>query len=245
MRQVIILDTETTGVTPADEILQLSIVNSRKEILLNEYYKPKKHNEWPGAQQVHHISPLDVIDKPNILEQKKQIEKIINDSYIIVGYNVQFDIRMLKQNGIEIPEDIRIIDIMQPFAKIYGDYDPARKNYKWQKLETCAKYYGNQTEGYHNSLEDCLATLHCFKMMYFQNQLNELYYQPIMGQNYWTLCFNSTELFPGELQWNGNQHDVKNKALGICYPTKELCEQNLKADFQKIAGKSYEEFKKQ
>lgn len=245
MKQILILDTETTGVTATDEILQLSIINTQKETIVNEYYKPKKLTEWPMAERVHHISPADVADKPTITQAKKKIEKILNTASIIVGYNIQFDIRMLVQNGIEIPSDIRIIDIMKPFAKIYGEYNQLHKNYKWQKLETCARYYGYKEEGYHNSLADCYATLHCFKEMYYSNQLEELSWQPKFAQQYWTLSFDHQfNPHPEVLNWLNTPADIKNKALRLCYLTKEYCEKNLQQDFKRLTGKTREEYKK-
>ena len=51
-------------------------------------------------------------------------------------------------------------------AKIYGE--PSIRypgKYKYQKLITCAKYYGYSEEGWHDSLADTKATLYCFWKM--------------------------------------------------------------------------------
>ena len=55
------------------------------------------------------------------------------------------------------------IDVMRDFAPIYGEYSQHYNSFKWQKLCTCAAYYGHQPEGnFHDSLEDAKATLFCF-----------------------------------------------------------------------------------
>ena len=41
----IVIDTETTGLTPYDEILQLSIIDGNGKTLLNELYRPLNHTE--------------------------------------------------------------------------------------------------------------------------------------------------------------------------------------------------------
>ena len=55
-------------------------------------------------------------------------------------------------------------DVMLEFAPIYGEWSSYHESYKWQKLTTCAKYYGYEFKA-HDSLEDVKATLFCYKKM--------------------------------------------------------------------------------
>lgn len=165
---ILVLDTETTGFGPSAEILQLSIVNGLGEIVMNEYFRPARATCWPGAEAVNHISPAMVAGKPFISERKLGIEKILHAAKIISGYNLPYDQKMLIQNGIYIPSrsKVRYLDLMKPFAKTYGE--PSTRypgKYKYQKLITCAKYYGYSEEGWHDSLADTKATLYCFWKM--------------------------------------------------------------------------------
>lgn len=67
--KVIILDIETTGTDiNSDEVLQISIINSNGDTLLNSYVKPKKHTEWKNAEMIHGISPDKVKTSPAISE---------------------------------------------------------------------------------------------------------------------------------------------------------------------------------
>ena len=162
--EIIIVDTETTGLNAdTDELLQVSIIDSQGNTLFNSYIKPLFTENWDGAMAVNHITPEMVANAPNILEVKQEINRILNSANIIVGYDTNFDLSFLSAAGIEF-EQQQIVDIMQDFAPIYGEWNDYYGSYKWQKLTTCANYYnynwGDDTA--HDSLADCRATLYCY-----------------------------------------------------------------------------------
>lgn len=162
--EIIIVDTETTGLNAdTDELLQVSIIDSQGNTLFNSYIKPLFTENWDGAMAVNHITPEMVANAPNILEVKQEINRILNSANIIVGYDTNFDLSFLSAAGIEF-EQQQIVDIMQDFAPIYGEWNDYYESYKWQKLNTCANYYnynwGDDTA--HDSLADCRATLYCY-----------------------------------------------------------------------------------
>lgn len=167
----IIIDTETTGFHPydGDELLQVSIIDTDGNVLFDEYFKPQHRTEWKEAEQVNGISPEMVADRPAISEKISEINAIIENSDTIIGYNTQFDIGFLKANGAIVPDDLETVDVMEDFAKIYGEWNSARGSYKWQKLTRAAEYYGydwsQRAETAHNSLGDCFATLYVYKKL--------------------------------------------------------------------------------
>ena len=165
--KILVLDTETTGVDAKAEVLQFSAIWADGTKAANMYIKPVHTTEWPRAMAVNHISPMDVASCPEMSEVKGRIEALLRQAKVIVGYNLPFDLGMLYHNGIELPPDqcVEYIDLMVPFAAIYGEWSDYFGDYKWQKLITCAKYYGYQGDGWHDSLADTRATLHCFKAM--------------------------------------------------------------------------------
>lgn len=61
----------------------------------------------------------------------------------------------------------KIVDVMQDFAEVYGEWNEKYNCYKWQKLITCADYYGYDwsDDKAHNSLSDCRATLFCYQQL--------------------------------------------------------------------------------
>ena len=166
----IYLDTETTGLgNDGDRILELAIVDGNDDILINQRFKPGNLRSWPGASRIHGIYYNDVRDCPLIKTKawRSKIQNIIDNADKIIGYNVYFDLEFLEREGIKINYDHKKIeDVMQIFAKIYGEWSEWHGNYKYQKLSTCARYYGyNWTAKAHGALADTLATKYCYKQM--------------------------------------------------------------------------------
>jgi DNA polymerase-3 subunit epsilon len=172
---MIILDTETTGLKPGiDELLQVSIINEHGDLLFNRYIRPTRCTEWPDAMEINHITPEMVKDCPTIHEIRDTIQTLINEADKIIGYNTYFDLAFLAESGIDVPDSDsgKIIDVMIDFAEVYGDYREDLGGYKWQKLTTAAAYYGFEWPiNAHNSLGDCLATLHVYNSMQQQQHL--------------------------------------------------------------------------
>lgn len=165
----IVIDTETTGLNAdTDELLQVSIIDSQGNTLFNSYIKPLYTDNWNKAMAVNHITPEMVANAPNILEVKQEINRILNSANIIVGYSTNFDLSFLSAVGIENSK-ATVIDVMQDFADIYGEWSDKYGCNKWQKLTKCATYYGYDWENdtAHDSLADCRATLYCY------NKINE------------------------------------------------------------------------
>ena len=171
LTKIICFDTETTGLDSTAEILQLSIINAAEDVLFDEYIKPKHHRCWPQAEAVHHITPEMVADKDGIDAHAERIMEILEHAQYYVGYNILYDIRMLKQAGLPMApfhrEHVQVIDVMKNFAPIYGEANRARGGFKWQNLSTCAKYfkYDWGSDKAHGALADTKATLYCFKKM--------------------------------------------------------------------------------
>ena len=90
----------------------------------------------------------------NINEDKvKEIQEIFDQADELIGYNIPFDLAVILQSGIRIP-DCKITDVMVEFAQIH--------NTRYYKLSDCADYYGYDFQP-HDSLEDSLATLYCYQ----------------------------------------------------------------------------------
>lgn len=160
--QIIVFDTETTGIsTSNNEILQLSIMDGLGNVLFDDLIKPERRKTWKKAQEIHGISPADVKDKQTILERREEIEPIFKGAKLYVGYNVEFDLGFLRESGLSIPNRQKF-DVMEEFAKIHGEYNEFRGGYKPCKLVDCAAYYDLMYFDAHDSMADVRATLHCF-----------------------------------------------------------------------------------
>ena len=163
----IVIDTETTGLDPiVDELLQVSIIDNNGNTLFDEFVKPLLTTRWDEAMAVNGITPVMVSNKPSILEFKQELINIINSADKIVGYNTQFDLDFLSSVGIE-NEKAEVVDVMQDFAEVYGEWNDNDNCYKFHNLTTCAFYYGYDwnNDKAHNSLSDCRATLFCYQQL--------------------------------------------------------------------------------
>ena len=166
LRDCIILDTETTGLTAGeDEILQLSIIDENGNTVYNSYFRPTFHKSWSGAEMINGISPEMVSDCSTFESELRNIIPIFLSAKKIIGYNTSFDLGILKTYGVYPNPQAEIVDVMRDFAPIYGEWSEHYEDYKWQKLITCADYYGYDwgEDRAHDSLADCRATLYCYK----------------------------------------------------------------------------------
>ena len=163
----IILDTETTGLKPEiDELLQVSIIDTDGNTLMNVYIRPTRCTEWPEAMEINGITPEMVARCPTIDGVRNVLQWILDHADHIIGYNTMFDIGFLAAAGFDVPQQDELIDVMEEFAEIYGELRDDG-SYKWQRLTTAAAYYGYQWPiNAHNSLGDCLATLHVYNCMH-------------------------------------------------------------------------------
>src|SRR5688572_13974151 len=88
----VILDTETTGLEDG-EIVQIAIVNHRREILLDTFVKPV--NPIPrGAQAIHGISNEMVVNAPSWASVRDQVISLITGQNVVI-YNATYDRKMM------------------------------------------------------------------------------------------------------------------------------------------------------
>lgn len=102
---VLILDTETTGMANA-EVIELSVITTRGETLIDTLIKPKVRSMNPYAQRVHNISMSMLEDAPGWPEVLPELHAIAAKSTLL-AWNASFDARMLEQTssvwGLEHP----------------------------------------------------------------------------------------------------------------------------------------------
>lgn len=154
--KVIVIDTETTGLKPGtDEVLSLSIIDGDGAVLFDDYLRPARRKRWPKAAEINGITWNDVKDKQTLLDRSAEILPLFEQAALVVGYNLDFDLNMLKGNGLVIPERNKY-DVMKWYA--------IRNGGRKVKLVECAAHFGY---GFvpHSTLEDTKATLHCFRAM--------------------------------------------------------------------------------
>jgi DNA polymerase-3 subunit epsilon len=117
----LILDTETTGLSLRDEIIEIGILNIAGEVIFNSLIKPSIAIP-PEASDIHGITDEMVQTSPTFSDIYDELVRILRHKEIII-YNANFDINMLGEACRKInrfPLELR--DRSFCAMKIYSDY---------------------------------------------------------------------------------------------------------------------------
>ncbi len=176
-KKIYFLDTETTGLQNDDEVLSLSIINFNNDVMFNNLIKPVHRLTWSRAQKLHGITPEDVANKQTLVEYEKELEPFFTKDNLIVGYNVLYDVRLLKQSGASLHCDF--FDVMEAFSAVYGELNRRKLTRRNCKLSLCADHYKYERTKFHSSLEDAKVTLHCYKNLIKDEKVIEYWKEEI------------------------------------------------------------------
>jgi DNA polymerase III subunit epsilon len=159
---VVVLDTETTGLGSDDEAIEVAVCSiDRQPIIDTLVYSNRKIH--PRAQAVHGIYAADLVNAPRFSEIYDRLREIYTDR-IIVGWNIGFDlIKVTHTCKVAGLPDLATIsrfhdgcpqfqDAMLHHANWYGEYQNGK--YRKQKLN-----------GGHRAMGDCLAVIDCIEQM--------------------------------------------------------------------------------
>jgi DNA polymerase III epsilon subunit-like protein len=130
-----ICDTETTGLSEADEPIP------------------------PEVTAVHGLSDTDVAEAPTFTEVYPQLVAAAAGKRLL-AYNAPFDQMILDSacRRHQLPllrsQGVQWVDVMQPYADWAGDWDERRGEYRWQPLPHLSPDHQE-----HSALGDCQAVL--------------------------------------------------------------------------------------
>ncbi|MFW0837979.1 MAG: exonuclease domain-containing protein [Candidatus Komeilibacteria bacterium] len=99
---IILLDTETTGIDQDARLVQLAYKNLSSGKSVNEFFKPPIPISIK-AQATHHITEREVADKPAFINsdwQKQLIQELADN--IMVAHNAPYDIRILNNEKVAV-----------------------------------------------------------------------------------------------------------------------------------------------
>lgn len=148
MRQIF-LDTETTGLDPAQghkviELAAVEVVNRRiTGNRLHHYFNPDREID-EGAQQVHGISLEDLQDKPRFHETVNEFLDFIQGAELVI-HNAPFDIGFLNaelgliDRGVMADYCASVVDTL----KMAKDLHPGQRN----NLDALCRRYGVDNSG--------------------------------------------------------------------------------------------------
>ena len=179
----VVLDLETTGLDSDADILQIGLVSSSGDVLLDTYIKPVEPiderrylnvDDWYDdrgprmtAFGVNGISNAMVADAPPFLDVYPRLCELLQGQSIVC-YNVSFDRRRLKESCER--HHLPVIEAtwkcaQVAFAQFYGDYSRKYGDYKYKSLSFACAYLGVDMVPTHDGAEDALATLHVVRAL--------------------------------------------------------------------------------
>lgn len=199
---IICFDIETTGLSAqTDRILSFSAIktnNKYEEIdRINIFINPEMHIP-EKITEINHISDETVKDAPKEAEAFKIISEFFGESPVVMGYNsVSFDERFI--NAMYIRQSNK------PFSpKYHLDVFKMAK----EKLDTENHKLATVSQAccpdlkveYHNSLDDVIATLETFKVLYerYVHDKEEIVNAPnvhVLSAKHWTKSHTLNRLY--------------------------------------------------
>ncbi len=160
------LDTETTGLSKTDEIVEISVIDFDGASLFESLVRPTQPIP-PESSRIHHItSEMVRIASPWPLVWP-QLKPILAGRIIGI-YNADFDLRMMQQSmeRFRMPwrESFKTFDILKLFSDFRSEYDPIKRSNRYFKLEDAGRFFNISLPNAHRATADTLLTravLHC------------------------------------------------------------------------------------
>ncbi|MGB8645257.1 MAG: 3'-5' exonuclease [Anaerolineae bacterium] len=158
-KKPVYLDTETTGMDDRAQIVEICIVDSDANILLEQLVKPKDAIP-PDTVKIHGITNDMVKDAPAWSEVWPEVARVLANRRVAI-YNADFDLRMIQQShswhGIpwDFDED-SLFCLMKLYARFNGEWNAKYGNYRWYRLEEAAARCRLQGQNSHRAKADAL-----------------------------------------------------------------------------------------
>lgn len=172
----VVLDTETTGLGPDAEIIEIAVLDPHGAPLLDTLVRPLGPIP-PDATRVHGITDADVVDAPPFPEVSARLAHLLAGRTALI-YNAAYDLRLLRQtvarHGI-VPPPVVADCVMLRYAGYWGE--PGRDGYRWQRLEAACARHGI-VGGTHRARGDCLST---YGLVRFMASASEMAPRPLSG----------------------------------------------------------------
>lgn len=158
---ILIVDTETTGLEPSDEILEFAACDLTGNAMFESLIRPTKKKSWKTAQSIHGISASDVETAPTWVQVASAIEDLLRDRMVLI-YNAQYDVRLIRQSAqaaAVMPPVLSAECVMLQFARWRGIRSWRHQSWKWHKLDVAAKDVGVKRVGRaHRAMSDAQLT---------------------------------------------------------------------------------------
>gem|GEM_PF-970023 len=174
-----VLDTETTGLTGEDGLVELAIVQidallerdrTEPRLVFHSLVDPGVPSPWAGTR-VHGLDHRDTYGAPTWPELWPQVAPWLADPEVVLaGHNAGFDRRFLHSEGTPMPESVDWLDTAKILRRLQVDDEEERQAVK---LEDACRARWIRLDG-HRARTDALATAHLLLSL-----IREAYQLPI------------------------------------------------------------------
>ena len=170
---LIFLDVETTGLEVQDKICSIAVIGVEDEEITTHYDLVNESKKIPPlASSINHITNEMLKGKPKLhdCEAYKFLLKHNEESTIIVGHNVKFDIEMLKKSGFNFVGEV--IDTLRATKHLV----PECELFSLQFLRYELKLYKKEKEAFpsHHALGDASVVKNLYEYLLEMSTKSEL-----------------------------------------------------------------------
>lgn len=155
-----VIDTETTGVGKADEVVQIGILNRDGQTVMETLVRPTC--KIPAqVTAIHGISDADVLNAPTFLDLYVQLSSLLAGAPL-VAYNMEFDWRLLVQSAGRYRLPLLRSGTQHCAMKQYARYKGQRRpdgTFRYHKLSDAARQLRITVDNAHSAVGDCRMTL--------------------------------------------------------------------------------------
>ncbi len=155
--QPVYLDTETTGLDPRSEIVEICILDSDGGVLVDRLVRPTIPVP-PDATRVHGIRNAMVASEPSWEKVWPEVDQALSGRTIAI-YNADYDMARMRQSHRSHRLDWQepsgpVHCLMKLYAQYHGEWDPIRRSFRWLSLEQAARRCGIILPQRHRARQD-------------------------------------------------------------------------------------------
>jgi DNA polymerase-3 subunit epsilon len=152
------LDTETTGLGDRDEIIEIGLIDHDGTVLVESFVRPMGMVP-PDATAIHGITTAMLRDAPAWPAIWPHVRALLTSRRVAV-YNASYDLRLLQQThrkhrmSWDPPEKARFDCLMEMYAQYRGEWDRAKRGYRWHSLSDAGRQAQILQANTHRAVDD-------------------------------------------------------------------------------------------
>lgn len=155
---IVVFDTETTGVSRRDRIVEFAAIRverGRQPISYSTLVNPEMNIPF-AAQRVHKISDSMVANAPVFGAIQPAISRLFSGAHVF-AHNLNFDRRMLKQDCSRTGTRLDFLGLCT--LKLARQLHPGRSGRGAHTLDSMLRIHGITNDKAHRAMADATATL--------------------------------------------------------------------------------------